>query len=441
MKIYFESLGCDKNLADSEQMLGILRDNSFEITNDELEADIAVVNTCCFINDAKEESIMTALRLASLKEEGCLKLLCLCGCLAQRYQDEIITEIPEVDVIIGTTAYEDIVSAINNALEGKKSVIIKGLDYLPLDTADRMITTTGFTSYLKIAEGCDKHCTYCIIPSLRGKYRSIPMERLINQAKYLADNGTKELILVAQETTLYGKDIYGKKELPKLLRELAKIDGIHWIRILYCYPEEIDDELIAEIKSNEKVLHYLDIPIQHGNDTILKRMGRRTSRQDLVNIITKLRYEIPDIVLRTTLITGFPGEGEEEFEDLLDFVYDMSFDRLGVFTYSCEDDTPAASFADQVDEEVKQERRDCVMQMQQDIAFDNAAEMVGKELEVIIEGYMADGDVYVGRSYMDAPDIDGIIFVKADKMIVSGSFVKVKIVNSEGYDLLGEIIY
>ena len=440
MKIYFESLGCDKNLVDSEQMLGILRDNSYEITNDELEADIAVVNTCCFINDAKEESIMTALRLAQLKENGELKLLVLCGCLAQRYQDEIFKEIPEVDVVIGTTAYEEIISAINKALEGDRCLKIKELSYLPLDTADRMITTTGFTSYLKIAEGCDKHCTYCIIPSLRGKYRSVPMERLISQAKYLANNGTKELILVAQETTLYGKDIYGKKELPRLLRELSKIDGIHWIRILYCYPEEIDDELINEIKNNDKVVNYLDIPIQHANDKVLKRMGRRTSRQDLVDIIGKLRQEIPNIVLRTTLITGFPGEGEEEFEDLLDFVYDMNFDRLGVFTYSCEEDTPAARFEDQVDEEVKQERKDQIMEMQQDIAFDNANDMIGKELEVIIEGYMADGDVYVARSYMDAPDIDGMVFVKADKMIVSGSFVTVKIVNSEGYDLLGEFI-
>lgn len=441
MKIYFESLGCDKNLVDSEQMLGILRDNSFEITNDELEADIAVVNTCCFINDAKEESIMTALRLASLKENGNLKVLVLCGCLAQRYQDEIFKEIPEVDVVIGTTAYEEIVKAINNALEGKRCLEIKELGFLPDDNADRMITTTGFTSYLKIAEGCDKHCTYCIIPSLRGKYRSVPMERLISQAKYLAANGTKELILVAQETTLYGKDLYGKKELPKLLRELAKIEDIHWIRILYCYPEEIDDELIEEIKNNSKVVHYLDIPIQHANDKILKRMGRRTNRQDLVNIIEKLRREIPDIVLRTTLITGFPGEEDEDFEDLLDFVYDMSFDRLGVFTYSCEEDTPAARFDNQVDEEIKQERKDCVMEMQQDIAFDKASEMIGRELEVIIEGYMADGDVYVARSYMDAPDIDGIVFVKADKMIVSGSFVNVRITGSEGYDLLSEIIY
>ena len=441
MKIYFESLGCDKNLADSEQMLGILRDNSFEITNDELEADVAVVNTCCFINDAKEESIMTALRLANLKENGNLKVLVLCGCLAQRYQKEIFEEIPEVDAVIGTTAYEEIVKVINAALEGNRCLEIKELGYLPEDENDRMITTTGFTSYLKIAEGCDKHCTYCIIPSLRGKYKSVPMERLITQAKYLAANGTKELILVAQETTLYGKDLYGRKELPKLLSELSKIENIHWIRILYCYPEEIDDELIEEIKNNSKVVHYLDIPIQHANDKILKRMGRRTSRQDLVNIIEKLRGEIPDIILRTTLITGFPGEEEEEFDDLLDFVYDMSFDRLGVFTYSCEEDTPAARFDNQVDEEIKQERKDCVMEMQQDIAFDKASEMIGKKLEVIIEGYMAEGDVYVARSYMDAPDIDGIVFVKADKMIVSGSFVNVKVVGSEGYDLLAEILY
>ncbi len=454
MKIYFESLGCDKNLVNSEHMLGILRDNSFEITNDEYEADIAVVNTCCFIGDAKEESIMEALRLAALKEEGELKLLVLCGCLAQRYKEEIFKELPEVDVVVGTSAYEDIANAINEALKliednegckdsstNSKNVLrIKDINYLPQDKTKRLITTNGYTSYLKIAEGCDKHCTYCIIPSLRGKFRSVPMERLLEEASYLVENGTKELILVAQETTLYGKDLYGEKSLHKLLRELSKIEGLHWIRILYCYPEEIYDELIEEIRTNPKVVHYLDIPIQHGNDKVLSRMGRRTSKQDIIDIITKLREKIPDIVIRTTLITGFPGEGEEEFEDLLDFVYDMSFERLGVFTYSQEEDTPAAKYSNQVEENVKEARKDAVMEMQQDIAFDNASLMVGKDLEVIIEGYMSDGDIYVARSYMDAPDIDGYVFVKADRMIVSGSFAKVRITDYEGYDLVGEFV-
>lgn len=442
MKILFISLGCDKNLVDSEVMLGLVREKAFELTDDEQEADVIVVNTCCFVNDAKEESINTILEMAELKKTGKLKALIAAGCLAQRYREEIEQEIPEVDAIIGTTGYEDIVTAIENALGGQKSEFFKDLTYLP-DTKHkkRVNTTGGYYSYLKIAEGCDKNCTYCIIPKIRGSYRSVPMEDLIEEARQLAQSGVVELMLVAQETTLYGVDIYGKKMLPELLKELCKISGLQWIRILYCYPEEITDELIEVIKTEEKVCNYLDIPIQHGSDRILKRMNRRTNKQELIDIVSKLRSNIPDITLRTTLITGFPGETEEEHEELIQFVKDMKFDRLGVFTYSKEENTPAALLKDQVEEEVKERRRDELMEVQQEIAFEKAQDAISTKLKVLIEGKLPEENVFIGRTYKDAPNVDGYIFVNSSSELISGQFVDVFVTDAKEYDLIGEVIW
>ncbi len=440
MKLFFVSLGCDKNLVDSEVMLGYLRERNYQITNDETEADVIVINTCCFINDAKEESINTILEMAEYKKEGNLKALIVTGCLAQRYHNEIREEIPEVDAIIGTTGYEAIGEAIEEALQGNFSENLKDVNYLPKNETIRVNTTGGYYAYLKIAEGCDKHCTYCVIPSIRGKFRSVPMEKLLEEASMLALNGAKELILVAQETTLYGVDLYGEKRLPMLLKELCKISGLDWIRILYCYPEEITDELIQVIKEEEKICHYLDMPIQHCSDSMLKRMGRRTSKEDLVTIINKLRKEIPDIALRTTLITGFPGETEENQQELYEFVEQMRFDRLGVFTYSEEEGTPAAQMEDQIDEELKEQRRDEIMELQQEIAFEKAEEMDGEVLKVMIEGKLPEDNIYVGRTYKDAPNVDGIIFVNASRELLSGDMVKVYVTEAKEYDLIGEMI-
>lgn len=440
MKILFISLGCDKNLVDSEVMLGLLDQSGYQIVDDETEADIIVVNTCCFIHDAKEESIQTILEMAELKTEGNLKVLIVTGCLAQRYQQEIIDEIPEVDAVLGTTSYDKIVDAIEEALAGNGHVTMESIDALPLVDTKRLVTTGGHFAYLKIAEGCDKRCTYCIIPKLRGNFRSVPMERLIREAKELADAGVKELILVAQETTLYGKDIYGKKSLHKLLKELCKVDGIQWIRILYCYPEEIYDELIQTIKEEEKICKYLDLPIQHASDRILKRMGRRTNKQQLIELVEKLREEIPEITLRTTLITGFPGETEEDHEEVMEFVDTMEFDRLGVFTYSAEEDTPAANMPDQIDEEVKLDRQAEIMELQQDIAFEQAENMIGREVLVMIEGKVADENAYVGRTYKDAPNVDGFIFINTDEELMSGDFAMVKVTGALEYDLIGELM-
>ena len=439
MKILFVSLGCDKNLVDTEMMMGELLQKGYEFTDDEAEADIAVVNTCCFIGDAKEESINTLLEMAELKASGQIKLLVAAGCLAQRYKEEIQTEIPEVDVIIGTTAIDSIVEAIDEALKGTGHNHYADLNAKPLTGVKRVMTTGGHFAYLKIAEGCNKRCTYCIIPSLRGPFRSVPMEQLAEEAKELADQGVKELILVAQETTVYGVDLYGKKMLPELLKELAKIDGIQWLRIQYCYPEEITEELVQAIKTEEKVCHYLDIPIQHASDAVLKRMGRRTNQAELRERIAHLREEIPDIVLRTTLIAGFPGETEEDHEELMQFVDEMEFDRLGVFAYSAEEDTPAAEYPDQIPQEVKEERRDAIMELQQEIAFEKAEAKVGQILEVMIEGKVADENAFVGRTYMDAPNVDGLIFVNADVPLMSGDFCRVKVTGALEYDLIGEL--
>lgn len=440
MNILFISLGCDKNLVDSEVMLGLLDKKGYQIVDSEEDADIIVVNTCCFIHDAKEESIQTILEMAEYKKDGKLKALIVTGCLAQRYQQEIIDEIPEVDAVLGTTSYDHIVEAVEEALAGNGHVVLEDVDALPDVKEKRLVTTGGHYAYMKIAEGCDKHCTYCIIPKLRGNYRSVPMEKLLAEAKDLADQGVKELILVAQETTVYGKDLYGEKSLHKLLRELCKISGIQWIRILYCYPEEIYDELIQTIKEEKKVCHYLDLPIQHASDAVLKRMGRRTSKAQLVEIIEKLRKEIPDISLRTTLITGFPGETQEQHEELKDFVDEMEFDRLGVFTYSPEEDTPAATMTEQIPEEVKEERQAELMELQQEIAFDLAEDMVGREVLVMIEGKVADENAYVGRTYKDAPNVDGLIFINTDEELMSGDFARVRVTGALEYDLIGELI-
>ena len=440
MNILFISLGCDKNLVDSEVMLGLLDKKGYQIVDSEEDADIIVVNTCCFIHDAKEESIQTILEMAEYKKEGKLKALIVTGCLAQRYQQEIIDEIPEVDAVLGTTSYDHIVEAVEEALAGNGHVVLEDVDALPDVKEKRLVTTGGHYAYMKIAEGCDKHCTYCIIPKLRGNYRSVPMEKLLAEAKDLADQGVKELILVAQETTVYGKDLYGEKSLHKLLRELCKISKIQWIRILYCYPEEIYDELIQTIKEEKKVCHYLDLPIQHASDAVLKRMGRRTSKAQLVEIIEKLRKEIPDISLRTTLITGFPGETQEQHEELKDFVDEMEFDRLGVFTYSPEEDTPAATMTEQIPEEVKEDRQAELMELQQEIAFDLAEDMVGREVLVMIEGKVADENAYVGRTYKDAPNVDGLIFINTDEELMSGDFARVRVTGALEYDLIGELI-
>lgn len=440
MKILFISLGCDKNLVDTEVMLGMLASRGYEMTNDEQEADIIVINTCCFIHDAKEESIQNILEMAEYKKNGSAKALIVTGCMAERYRQEILDEIPEVDEVLGTTAYDRILDAVDAALAGQHEVMTADLDALPLPETKRLVTTGGHFAYLKIAEGCDKYCTYCIIPKIRGNFRSVPMERLLKEAQDLAEQGVKELILVAQETTLYGKDLYGEKSLPKLLRGLCKISGIRWIRILYCYPEEITDELIQVMKEEPKICHYLDLPIQHANDTILKRMGRRTSKQELIDIVQKLRKEIPDICLRTTLITGFPGETQEQHEEVMEFIDTLEFDRLGAFTYSPEEDTPAATFEDQIDEEVKEDRQADIMELQQEIAFDKAEDMIGREVLVMIEGKVADENAYVGRTYRDAPNVDGLIFINTDVELISGDFAKVKVTGALDYDLIGELM-
>ena len=440
MKILFLSLGCDKNLVDSEVMLGMLTSRGYEVTDDEAEADIIVINTCCFIHDAMEESIQNILEMAEYKKTGKARALIVAGCLAQRYRREILDEIPEVDEVLGTTAIDKIIEAVDHALEGKKEVILSDLNALPLPDTGRVVSTGGHFAYLKIAEGCDKHCTYCIIPKLRGSYRSVPMERLLKEARHLAEQGVKELILVAQETTLYGTDLYGEKSLHRLVKELCGINGIRWIRILYCYPEEITDELIQVMKEEKKVCHYLDLPIQHANDEVLRRMGRRTTRQELTDIVAKLRKEIPDICLRTTLITGFPGETQEQHEELMDFIDEMEFDRLGVFTYSPEEGTPAEKMDGQVDQEIKEERRAELMELQQEVAFDRAEEMTGKEVLVMIEGRVADENAYVGRTYKDAPNVDGLIFINTDEELASGDFVRAKVTGALDYDLIGELI-
>ena len=441
LKILMISLGCDKNLVDTEMMLGMLQDAGYCFTDDETEADIVIVNTCCFIGDAKEESINTLIEMGALKETAKVKVLIAAGCLAQRYAREIREEIPEVDAILGTLAIDEIVKAVSDTLSGKHDAYMQDINREPVHDKKRVVTTGGHFAYLKIAEGCDKRCSYCIIPKVRGSYRSVPLESLITEAKELVFGGVKELVLVAQETTLYGKDLYGKKMLPELLKQLCKIDGLYWIRILYCYPEEITDELIEVMKSEKKICHYLDMPIQHASDRVLQRMGRRTNRKELTEQITKLREQIPDICLRTTLITGFPGETEEDHEMMLDFVDEMEFDRLGVFTYSAEEGTVAADMPDQIPEEIKADRRDAVMELQQEIAFEKAAGMTGRTVLAMVEGKVADEDCYIARTYQDAPNVDGYLFLDTTATLMTGDFVKVLVTDSNEYDLRGEIYH
>ncbi len=440
MKILFISLGCDKNLVDSEEMLGLLNREHFEFTDDESEADVIVINTCCFVNDAKEESVNTILQMAEYRKSGSCKALIVTGCLAQRYKTEISDEIPEVDAILGTSSYDKIVDAVKSTICGEKFEKFNPLDKLIVEESERVVTTGGHYAYIKIAEGCNKCCTYCIIPKIRGRYRSVPEEDILKTAEKLVENGAKELILVAQETTLYGVDLYGRKTLPDLLKKICKIPGLIWVRILYCYPEEITDELIEVMKNEPKVCHYIDMPIQHASDKILKAMGRRTNRVELTERILKIRKEIPDIVLRTTLISGFPGETEEDHEEMLDFVDEMEFERLGVFAYSPEEDTAAAEMPDQIDEDIKIKRRNEIMELQQEIAFENAEDMIGRELLVMIEGKVVDENAYVGRTYMDCPNVDGNIFITTDEELITGDFVKVKVTGAAEYDLIGEII-
>ena len=438
-KVIIVSLGCDKNLVDTEMMLGMLAERGYVFTDDETEAEAAVINTCCFIGDAKEESVNTILDFAGLKKNGSLKALIVTGCLAQRYREEIRKEIEEVDAVLGTMAFDRIAETLDQVFAGGAQDQYDALDRKPLTDRKRVVTTGGHFAYLKIAEGCDKHCTYCIIPKVRGPYRSIPMESLLREAETLAEQGVKELILVAQETTVYGVDLYGRKALPELLRNLCRIDGLVWIRLLYCYPEEIDDELLVTIKEEEKICHYLDLPIQHASDSVLKRMGRRTKQAELTEIVNHIRREIPDICLRTTLISGFPGETKKDHEELLSFVEKMHFDRLGVFPYSREEDTVAADLPGQLSEKVKRARRDEIMALQQEIAFDRAADMVGKTVLAIIEGKVADEEVYVARTYRDAPDVDGLLFCHTERELMTGDFVRVRVTDSCEYDLMGEL--
>lgn len=439
MKILFISLGCDKNLTNSEEMLSLLTGAGHEIVDSEEEAEIIVINTCCFIHDAKEESIENILEMAEYKKAGTCKVLIVTGCMAQRYREEIIQEIPEVDAVLGTSSYTDILKAVEEACAGRHFEKYRDIDELPEDSGKPVLTTGGHYGYLKIAEGCDKHCTYCIIPSLRGKFRSVPQERLLAQAEYMAEQGVKELILVAQETTVYGTDLYGRKTLHILLKKLCEIRGIRWIRVLYCYPEEIYDELIQVMKEEKKICHYLDLPIQHASDRILKRMGRRTTRAQLTETIQKLRSEIPDIVLRTTLITGFPGETDEDHQELMEFVDEMEFDRLGVFTYSAEEGTPAEKMTDQVPEELKEERRDELMELQQEISLEKGNDRIGQELMVMIEGKVAGESAYIARTYGDAPKVDGYLFVQTGELMMTGDFARVHVTGALEYDLIGEL--
>ena len=458
MKVLFVSLGCDKNLVDTEVMLALLAEKSHEITYLEEEAEVAVINTCCFIHDAKEESINTILELAQWKEQGNLQGIIVAGCLSQRYREEIAAELPEVDVMLGTTSYEHIVEAVEDVANKRRGQYFEHVDHLPDIHGKRLRSSIGFYSYLKIAEGCNKRCTYCVIPSVRGNFRSVPMEHLMEEAELLVSQGVKELVLVAQETTLYGIDLYGKKALPELLRKLCTISGLEWIRVLYCYPEEITDELIQVIKEEKKICHYLDMPIQHASDRILKKMGRRTNRAELTERINKIREEIPDMVLRTTLITGFPGETEEDFEEMMDFVDEMEFDHLGVFTYSPEEGTPAAKMPDQVPEDVKEYRRNEIMMLQQEIAAELAESRIGQEYVIMIEGRMPEDmfeelpeeerpdafgeyvDIYMGRTYMDAPGVDGYIFVATENGLMSGDMARVRVTGASEYDLFAELL-
>lgn len=448
MKIFFVSLGCDKNLVDSEQMLALLLRDGHTITDDESEADVIVINTCCFIGDAKEESIEAILEYAKYKESNC-KALIVAGCLATRYKDEILEEIPEIDAIIGTTSTDKIVEAIDSALKGQETKIFDDINRLPMIEEKRVTSTGGYYEYLKISEGCDKHCTYCIIPKVRGNYRSYPMDYIVKQAEQLAESGVKELILVGQEVTMYGVDLHkgrgkGKKRLAELISKLAKVEGIEWIRLLYCYPEEIDNDLIEAMRTEPKVVRYIDMPVQHVSDSILHMMGRNMTESKILKTIKKLRNAMPDICIRTTLITGFSGETEYDFNVLKDFVNEQYIDRLGIFTYSEEEGTPAAKFTQKVPEEVKQQRKDALMALQQEVSKKINNGFVGQKMTVIIDGYLPEDDVYVARSYRDAPNVDGNVFITLNendsRELMSGTFLDVVITDSSEYDLIAKTV-
>lgn len=444
-KISFVSLGCDKNLIDSEIMLGLIDEEGYNITYDDSEADVIIINSCGFIMEANQEAIDKVLEMADYKKDGKCKALIVTGCMAQRYKDEIFEALPEVDAVVGTGDFESIGVVIKRLLDGEKQVeLVTDKEHLlnPDNSYKRIITTTGGFSYLKIAEGCDNHCTYCTIPSLRGHYRSRTIESLVKEATILAEKGVRELILIAQDTSLYGQDLYGKKSLPELLRELSKIENIKWLRILYCYPENVTDELIDEMSSNPKVLHYVDMPIQHSEDRILKLMGRRSTREGLKATIQKMRDKMPDMCIRTTLITGFPDESEEDFNAQCEFIKEVGFDRLGVFTYSPEEGTPAARMDNQIDEDIKAERKDYILELQKSISASICEKYVGRTLEVIVEGKI-DGDednIYCGRSYRDCYEIDGFVFFKSDEELLAGDFYNIKITEAGDYDLVGERI-
>ena len=431
MKVLLVSLGCDKTRVDSEKMLGTLFANGYEFTDDDLEAEAAVVNTCCFIADATSESIQTIMPLNDMRLEGSLKALVVVGCLAERYRDEIFKEFPGVDAILGTKEFSKIAETLNSIL-GRE-------DVKPSKGPERIVSNGMGYAYLKIAEGCDKHCTYCVIPSLRGPYVSVPEDDLVNEARMLAANGVRELILVAQDTTLYGTDLYGEKRLPRLIRRISdEITDIEWIRLMYCYPEDIDDALIEVIRDVKKVVPYLDIPIQSGSDEILKKMGRHTTASEIRALIQKLRDNLPGICIRTTLITGFPGEGPADHKATKQLVKELKFDRLGVFTYSKEDGTPAAKLKGQIAAPLKKSRRTELMTLQQGIAFEKAKKLKDRVMRAIIEGYIREDDVYVARTYMDAPDVDGQLFITGVKNeLMSGDMLDVKITGARGYDLTG----
>lgn len=441
MKIMFISLGCDKNLVDSEKLLASFYDNGYEITDEEAEAEIIVINTCCFIHDAKQESIDAILEAASYKEDN-LKYLVVTGCLATRYANEISEEIPEVDAILSSSANDELIRVVRELCEGRlrEKKVIKPVEYDPVYGENRIFSELKNYAYLKIAEGCDKHCTYCVIPSIKGPFRSRPFEDIIKEAEMIAANGRNELLIIAQETTVYGTDLYRRKRLGELLRRLNDIDGIEWIRVLYCYPEEIDDELIMAMKECDKVCRYIDMPIQHASDSILKRMGRRTDSKQIKEKIDALRKAMPDIAIRTSLITGFPGETEEEFNELLDFIKEYRLDRVGVFTYSKEENTPASRLKPQITKKVKEQRRKQLMLAQQQIVFEKNRNLIGSEENVLIEGYLPSEKIYIGRTFRDAPDIDGYCFVSSERDIMSGSIIRCVIEASNGYDLLAKEI-
>ena len=440
MKVYFLSLGCDKNTSDSEHMMRFLLDGGFTFTDDEREADVAVVNSCCFIGDAAEESINEIIRLGRLKEEGRLRALIVAGCLSERYQDEFLRELPEVDGILGISSWDRILDVVQNALQGKRTAVFEDKARLVRATA-RVQSSGGHYAYLKIAEGCSRRCAYCVIPKVRGPYRSVPMEDLLSEASSLGSQGVRELILVAQETTLYGIDLYGRKMLPALLEKLSAIEGIEWLRLLYCYPEEITDELIEAIRVLPKVVPYIDMPIQHASDRILRLMGRKTNRAEITERIRKIREAVPGITIRTTMLVGFPGETEEDLRELLDFVKEIRFDRLGAFAYSKEEGTEAAQMPDQVPEEVKKARVGTLMRLQKRISRSLSKEKVGREVSAMVEGRLTEEeDTYAARTEADAPDVDGYIFIHSDRELLTGDIVRVRVTNAEDYDLLGELI-